>query len=197
MVFNQVIKKLLLAVVCSLVVLPVAAGELIASFSKLSKEAELIFAPPADLQEIPAVPMPYFHFSKAYKHKKLALEVRYAIRPLSRIDIDYVDPHGLRPEPGSVFPMVFTALVGRFSKRADAPNHPYIPEQAKSLFNANWATAAQFEPSKNAMSKYKWALLLAIHKNKRGDAYTLFLFDDPKVVKKTINKMVNALRFAP
>lgn len=195
MTFNQAI-KLALVVLYSAVAIPVCAAEPIASFSKLSKEADIIFTPPEELEEIAVVPMPFFPFEKAYRHKKATLEIRYAIRPLSRISIDFTDPHGLTPAPGTVFPLVLTALIGQFAQHADAPKHEYIAEQAKSLFNADWAAASQFKASPKAKSEYKYALLLAIHKDKRGDAYTMFLFNDPKAVKATINKIVNTMRFA-
>jgi hypothetical protein len=196
MTFNQVI-TLTLVILCSAVTPRAYAGEPIASFTRLSKEADIIFSPPQELEEIAVVPMPFFPFEKAYRHKRFALEIRYAIRPLSRISIDFTDPHGLTPAPGTVFPLVLTALIGQFAQHADAPKHEYITEQAKSLFNADWAAASQFKASPKAKSQYKFALLLAIHKDKRGDAYTMFLFNDPKAVKKTINKVVNTMRFAP
>jgi hypothetical protein len=181
---------------CFIVPISARADDAPTGFAKLLAEAGLVFTQDANLVEIATQPMPQFQFEKAYRHKALGLEVRYAVRPLSRIEIDFTDPHGLSPDPDSIYPMAFTSIIGVLSKRPDTPRRDLYPEEAQKNFNADWAAVTQFETGKDAATKYKHAVLVAIHKNKNGDAYSLFLFNDPKAVKKTINELINKLRFA-
>ncbi len=46
-------------------------------------------------------------------------------------------------------------------------------------------------------SDYQQGLLLAIHRNNVSDAYVVFLFDDYKAVKPTLNQAMQTVVFKP
>ena len=167
-----------------------------ASFQKLLDEAELTFTTPDGFQALPPVANPLLAYEHAMRSKDGKLEVRYAIRPLSRVKIDYSDPHNSAPEPNHLFNMLFVSLVEQMASSGDTPRREYSNEQAKELFNADWAAAAVFDVSQQLSQDYAQGLLVAIHKNERADAYMIYLFNAYPDVKQRINSSLPALRFS-
>jgi hypothetical protein len=153
------------------------------SLAKLLDEAGLILDKGDQLVDDSLPETNLYAFQKAVRHRNLPLKVYYAVRPLARMKIDYEDPHSNAPDPNHIFPMVFQALVDRLARHGASPSRFYPPRKAKALFNADWAAAALFDADPALKSGYRSALLVAIHKNARADAYSLFVFDDPKPVK--------------
>ncbi len=168
-----------------------------AAFQTLLKEAGLVLEQRRDLVEIETPTTSLYSFQKAFRHTQSALEIRYAVRPLSRMQIDYDDPHSSAPNPDHVFPMVFQAMIGRFAKHGHAPTQVYRKDKATALFNADWAAASLFDADPELTTPYTSGLLLAMHKNGIGDAYALFLFDDARASKLVIDETLNVLRFDP
>ena len=167
------------------------------AFQTLLAEAELVLEPRPDLEEIETPATSLYRFQKAFRHTQSALEIRYAVRPLGRMEIDYNDPHSSAPNPDHVFPMVFQAMIGRFASHGHAPSQVYPKDKAKSLFNADWAAASLFDADPELATPYASGLLLAMHKNGTGDAYALFLFDDARASKPVIDETLTVLRFDP
>ena len=164
-------------------------------FDALLAEAGLRLADMGELHEIETPANPLYDFEKSYKHPQQSLEIRYAIRPIKRMVIDYNDPHNSAPKPDHMFPLVFQTLIGHFSSNGHVATREYDPVKAKELFNADWAAAAMFNTDPELNSSYSSAMLLAIHKSHQGDAYTLFLFDDARAIKGEIDRLVNRLQF--
>lgn len=136
--------------------------------------------------------MPY---EKRIRTKDESLEVRYAIRPLSRIEIAYDDPHNSAPHPNDLFEMLFRTLTETLAGGSHVISRAYTPEQAKELFNAGWASAGAFDISPDISKQYKQAMMITIHHNDKADAYMLILTDDLGIQKQTINKVKNSLKF--
>ena len=164
-------------------------------FQKLLTEAELSFTAPQDFQPLPAVANPLLPYEHAIRADDSKLEVRYAIRPLSRVKIDYSDPHNSAPEPNHLFNMLFASLAEQLASGGDTPRREYTTEQAKELFNADWAAAAVFDASQQLTKDYKQGLLVALHKNGKADAYMVFLFNSYPEVKHRINTTLPSLQF--
>lgn len=175
---------------------PRASEREVVGFSELLAEAGLTLE--AGEQFVEDVPprTPLYSFQKALRHQRLPLKVYYAVRPLSRMRIDYEDPHSNAPDPNHIFPMVFQALVGRLARPGATPSHVYPRGKAKELFNADWAAAAIFDTEPELGSGYGSALLVALHKNHRADAYILAVFDDAKAVKPAIDSALRRFRFS-
>lgn len=181
--------------VVSLVVIGCSKSTVPDPFQTLLTEAELTFIAPQDFQALPPaanVLLPYEHAIRSTDGK---LEVRYAIRPLGRVKIDYNDPHNSAPEPNHLFNMLFVSLAEQMARGGDSPRREYSNEQAQKLFNADWAAAAVFDVSQQLSSDYAQGLLVALHKNDKADAYMIFLFNSYPDVKERIDKTLPSLQF--
>jgi len=134
-----------------------------------------------------------------YEHAVISqdqqLEIRFAIRPLQRVEIEYEDPHGSVPDPNHIFPLMFESLAIKLSGGSHTPSREYSMKMAQEVFNADWAAAAVFDVSSEFDTQYSQGLLLAIHKSKISDAYSVFLFDDYETVKPLINAHLSALKY--
>ena len=165
-------------------------------FETLLAEAGLKLASISVLREIKTPANTLYDFEKTYKHAAKPLEIRYAIRPIKRMEIEYNDPHNSAPKPDHMFPLVFQTLIGHLSSDGHVPTREYDPVKAKKLFNADWAAAAMFKTDPELNSQYTSGMLLAIHKSHMGDAYSLFLFNDARAVKAELDRLVTRLHFA-
>ena len=138
--------------------------------------------------------LPYEH---AMRHKSGQLEVRFIVRPLSRIEIEYNDPHNAAPEPNHLFPLLFESLTNRLAVGSHAPSNTFSEEHAKKTFNAQWAAVSVFDTDPEFTGGYRNGVLLALHRNDLADAYTLFLYDDYELAGPLIDASLAALSFAP
>jgi len=164
-------------------------------FSQLTAEAGLKYRKPEGYVETQATENSLLQYEKALRSKDGALEIRYTARPLSRLNISYIDPHGAIPEPNHIFPLMFRSLVEQLSNGGHSPSQEYPVAQANELFNADWAAAAAFDANEEYSEEFKQALLIAIHKNKKADAYIVYLYNDYTKVKKEIKNTLSVLSF--
>lgn len=163
--------------------------------SVLMQESGATLTVSAALQPIVVQPSRLLPYQKAFRSEDQQLELRVALRPLQRLTIEYQDPHSSAPEPNHIFPLVFDSLVGQLAVAGRMPTREFSTQQARELFNADWAAAAVFDIEPEFSSDYRQALLLALHSNNRADAYLIFLFDDYEPVKTRLRENLAALRF--
>jgi hypothetical protein len=152
---------------------------------------------PGGFAEVEPRANPLFTYDKAVRSEDGSLEIRYTVRPLSRIQIDYEDPHSSAPDPNHMFPLMFQSMVTLLSDGRHSPTREYPREQAREIFNADWAAAAVFDMSARFNAAHKQALVIAMHKNQLADAYSIFLFDDYDQAKQRINDHLDSLSFLP
>ena len=193
-------KVLCLVLLCCLFPAVYAASDatdLAPSFQGLVSESGMVFQPPQGFRQVDAEVSPLFPHEHALNNAADTLQVRYAIRPLSRIQVDYQDPHSSTPDPNHMFPLMFQSLVTRLSHGGHSPTREYPPDQAKQKFHAHWAAASVFDLHSEMQGGFSQALLIAMHKNQLADAYVLYLFNDYQQVKDDINGTLGALAFLP
>jgi hypothetical protein len=166
-------------------------------FDELIGEGRMRFELSAGFQEAKQRTNPLFPYDKAVRKDDGSLEIRYAVRPLGRIQIDYEDPHSSAPDPNHMFPLMFQSLVTMLSNGRHSPTREYPKELARKRFNADWAAAAVFDVSPDFNVDHKQALVIALHKNHLADAYSIFLFDDYAQVKQQIDGNLSSLAFLP
>lgn len=164
-------------------------------FDQLMEESGLELTPPPGFTHIKPVANPVLPYEHALRHVSGRLEIRYIIRPLGRISIDYNDPHNAAPEPNHLFPLLFESLINALSSGGNTPNTEYPPSQAHELFNAGWAAAAVFDVNPDFSDSYTQALLIGMHKDGQADAYTLFLYNEYSQVKEFIQGALSSLSF--
>jgi hypothetical protein len=165
------------------------------SFTTLLDEAGLNFQLPDASHSIDVETNELFPYEYAVRKDNKSMEIRYSIRPLSRIEIDYEDPHSSAPEPNHIFTMMFTALIGQLSSGGSSPHREYKLEQAQTKFNADWAGLSVFDLESGYSMNYKQAFLVALHKNNLSDAYMVILFNDYDEIKATLDQAMQSLRF--
>ncbi|MDJ0833428.1 MAG: hypothetical protein QNJ69_07890 [Gammaproteobacteria bacterium] len=161
----------------------------------LLDEAGMTFHQPQGYAPIEIRPSELFPHEFAIKRDNNNMEIRYSIRPLARIEIDYEDPHNAAPEPNHIFNMMFTALIGQLSNGGSSPHREFQPEQAKQKFNADWAAMSLFDIDPGYSGQFQQAFLLAMHKNNLSDAYMVILFNDYQEIKPQLDLVMRSLRF--
>lgn len=162
-------------------------------FDELVREAGLVFEPPPGFQDLQPQMNPVMDYERALRSADGALEVRYAVRPLPRLRIEYDDPHGSVPDPNHIFPLMFESLASRLAAGRHSPSREYSAEDAVKKFNADWAAAAVFDVNPEFQSKYRQGLVLGLHKNRRSDAYVVILFNDYERVKPRLEEAMHSL----
>ena len=165
------------------------------TFEDLLKDSRLFIQQPAGFVEQPPAVNPVLSYEHAIAHRQKKLTVRYAIRPVSMVKIDYTDPHNAAPEPNHLFPMLFQSLIADFSRGGSSPSNEYSAADAKAKFNADWAAIAAVDITPEFSPEYDQALILALHKDYAADAYIIILYDDYPSVKTEIRKALNSLKF--
>ena len=138
--------------------------------------------------------LPYEH---ALRHESGALEVRFIVRPLNRIEIEYNDPHNAAPEPNHLFPLLFESITNRLSVGGETATSTFPEAEALDKFNANWAAASAFDINPDFATDYRNALIIGMHRNDMADAYTLFLYNDHEQAKLLINEAISIMSFTP
>lgn len=166
-------------------------------FGQLLVESGMEYNPPEGFEAVPVQANPLLPYERAIRGADGSLEIRYALRPLARIEVDYEDPHSSAPDPNHMFPLMFQSLVTSLSNGSNSPTREYTPAQAAEQFNAHWAAAAVFDLNPDFNSAYRQAFILAMHKNQLADAYTVLLFDDLEQAKASIKANLSSLRFLP
>ncbi|WP_456374938.1 hypothetical protein [Thiolapillus sp.] len=173
---------------------PLQAADAI-SFEALLAEGGLEFRPPQGFHPV-AVEADYvMPYEARYRSEDGELEIRYAIRPLNRIEIDYQDPHNAAPAPNDLFNMLFRTLSETLAVDHQVISRVFPPEKAREEYRAGWVAAGVFDLSPDISKEYREAMLFAIHQNDKADAYLLFLTNDLASEKTRIRKTRDSLRF--
>jgi len=165
------------------------------AFDRLLDESGLHLESSSSFIDIPISANPVLPYEHAMRHESGELELRFIIRPLNRIEIEYNDPHNAAPEPNHLFPLLFESLIDRLSANSNYNSRTLSEPEARDKFNAQWAALSIFDINPEFTSDYKNAILLAMHKNDHADAYTLFLYNDHEQAKILITAALATLSF--
>ncbi|MDH3219179.1 MAG: hypothetical protein OEO19_06555 [Gammaproteobacteria bacterium] len=167
------------------------------AFDRLLLESGLRIETRQSYTDIPIRANPVLPYEHAMKHESGALELRFIVRPLNRIAIEYNDPHNAAPEPNHLFPLLFESITNRLSAGSDTSSSTFSEAEAKKSFNANWAAAAAFDVRPEFAADYRNGLLIGMHRNEMADAYTLFLYNDHERAKPLISEAISIMSFNP
>ncbi len=164
-------------------------------FQRLLEEGGLEFHPPEGFEPLPVEPDYVLPYEARYRSRDGNLEVRYAIRPLDRIEIDYEDPHNAAPAPNDLFNMLFRTLTETLARGHQVMSREYGADKAREAFRAGWAAVGVFDLSPDVSREYREGMLFAIHHNDKADAYLFFLTNDLAAEKARIKALRSSLRF--
>jgi len=165
------------------------------AFDQLLLESGLRIENRQNYADIPIQANPVLPYEHAMKHESGALELRFIVRPLSRIEIEYNDPHNAAPEPNHLFPLLFESITNRLSVGSDTPSNTFSQSEAQKSFNASWAAASVFDVRPDFANGYQNGLLIGMHRNEMADAYTVFLYNDSETAKPLINEVISIMSF--
>ncbi|CAD7845917.1 MAG: hypothetical protein [Olavius algarvensis Gamma 3 endosymbiont] len=167
------------------------------AFDQLLNEAGLRLDERQNYSDIPIQANPVLPYEHAMLHASGALELRFIVRPLNRITIEYNDPHNASPEPNHLFPLLFESITNRLSAGSDTPSSAFSESEARTSFNASWAAASVFDVRPEFADDYRNGLLIGMHRNDMADAYTVFLYNDHELAKPLINEVISIMSFTP
>ncbi len=162
---------------------------------QLLEEGGLELSLPEGFHPLPVEPDFVMPYEARFRSDDGRLELRYAIRPLARIEIDYEDPHNAAPAPNDLFNMLFRALSETLARDHEVLSREYTPEKARQLYRAGWAAVGVFDLAEGISEDYDEGMLIAIHQNDKADAYLLVLTGDLGREKPRISRLRDSLRF--
>lgn len=165
-------------------------------FAALLHEGGLEWSPPDDFSELQPQQSRLLPHEKRLRSADGLLEIRYAIRPLGRIEIAYDDPHSSAPAANDLFEMLFRSISEAMAADSRPLSRAYLPADAKKEFNAGWASVAVFDVDADTSTEFSQAMLVAIHQNDKADAYTLILTNDLQQHKERIKRLRISLKFS-
>ena len=191
--FNSLLALLL---VCSSV--HAVGRELPVSFAELLHESGLQISNAPGFEPVAKGEADGMAYEHAIRHASGAVEIRFIVRPLNRIEIEYNDPHNAAPEPNHLFPLLFESLTNQLTVRGgDAPSTTFTEDEAAQNFNADWAAVSVFEIAPEYSADYRSAILVAMHRNDHADAYTLLLYNNHEFAKPLIDASLSIMSFSP
>jgi len=166
------------------------------AFAQLLLDSGLYLEQRQNYSDVPIHANPLVPYEHAMRHESGMLELRFIVRPLSQIEIDYVDPHSAAPEPNHLFPLLFESITNQLALGSDMPSNTFPEYAAQESFNANWAAAAVFDLDPRFSTEFSNAFLVGMHKNQLADAYTLFLYNDHELAKPLIKEALSIMSFS-
>jgi hypothetical protein len=167
----------------------------LSDFKQLLEVSGLTYSKPTNLIELEAKKDKIISYEKALRDSNNYFEIRYVIRPISMLQIDYKDAHSTTPSPNHIFPLFFQTLINNLSDQSSSSTKEYLPSDANKFFNADWAAVALLNLNNEFSNQYQQLLMIAIHKDNASDAYLLILFNDYKYVKDHIDAITSSLVF--
>ena len=167
-------------------------SESVGSIQTLLEEAGVVVSIPDGF----ALTERFTFCDQAYESAKQDMVMCLMLRPISRMQIDYDDPHSSAPNPNQVFPLLFESMLNQLSDYSDQTIQAFEQEYALQHFYADWAQAASFSLKEAIGLPHKDALLIALHKDHKADAYLLVSYGKPDFAKKTLVSDAPVLRFS-
>lgn len=169
-----------------------AHGELMELLASCGLDFEL----PAGFLFKPGVQNPKLNYEGKLVAADGNLEVRYAIRPIIGMDIEYRDPHSSAPEPNHIYPLLEQSVVDRISDGKTGSKEEF-GDDALAEYNADWGAIHRLTPNSDFTPDHQELLLLCLHGNNRADVYVMFLFQDGDAASSALKSALHGLKFKP
>ena len=156
-------------------------------FWKLLQENRMFYSIPAGFVQTPVIKNDDVQYDFAIKSKEKKIEIRYKIWPVNRLQRNGNDGSNV---------MLMTMALNISNGKMTEPNQ-FPKESVKEEFGADDGSTTMVPVDSEFGKGYKMCMLNVIHKDYTADAYTFYLFDDPKVLLQTMGNMAvfHALTF--
>lgn len=173
------------------------------NFSKLVARANMIFEMPKGFTELPIIKNRQMNYEYALKHPRARLELRYAVRPLDTLlkryeeRMNHKKPGDVYINPNNFYSTTFQATLANIST-GDMPEMKEMdPSNVHKEFNADWGATAVINVNETFGQKYKYCLVVALHKDNAGDAYYFYLANKKQDLDHAVGPVFTSLKFKP
>lgn len=166
-----------------------------AAFDELLADAGMAVELPAGFHMTPGGDNPALPYETALVHETGRLEVRLSLRPISKLELHFNDPHSAAPEPNHIFGMMFRAVVEQLSPTGIGIESELAPV-ALEPYGASWGALVVVDLRPEVAGGIPQGILLALHLEDSADAYALFLPSDLKEDRALIESALRCLRYA-
>jgi len=176
-------------------------AEDLAGFNKLLDDHNMRFIMPKDFSPVPVVENEDVIYQYAIKSKKVKLELRYSIFSLKEHIREYEEfkkkKNGVMIDPNSppAYYAMTIAVVMNIAGTEKYNETKLAPEAVKTEFNADWGASYIVECKSGYSKGYKYATILALHRDNEADVYMVFLFDDLKTVMAEMLASFYSIKF--
>lgn len=176
-------------------------------FQKKLDEAKMTFVKPEGLSEIPVVKTDKVNYDYALKLNNRNVEIRYAIRPISK-EIFAMYDNRVKKEgdtvlnPNKIHRMLTPMMYSRISGGKITPQKISVqyfkPESIKTNAGADVGSMSTGPLGSDWAQAYTFGFYVMLHKDNLADAYIFYLFEDEKQMVDTFKEMTtnNALFYA-
>jgi hypothetical protein len=171
------------------------------SFVELLQESQMVFQKPEGLVEVAVMKNDQMNYEYALKYPDKKFEVRYAIRPLGAMIVQYKEnlknkkPGDVFMDPNVLYPTLFQAIALNVSGGKESYKEDFDKNAIKEEFKADWGSITFFEVGKSYSQEYKYCLMMAIHKDNCADAYIFYLSDDKERLMELAAPAFHSLTF--
>lgn len=122
------------------------------------------------------------------------VELRVAVRPIARMNIDYDDPHGAIPHPNGLSELLMDAYLDRVAVSRKV-RHELATTTACEEYGADKVWIQRFVARGSFSPRRPNGILLTLHRDDRADAFMSVLWSSDEDAVALIKQSVHALRF--
>jgi hypothetical protein len=141
------------------------------------------------------------NYEYAIKYPNKRFEIRYSIRPLDKLLIEYrknlknKKKGEIYTNPNTGYYTQFQAIILNISGGKLPEIRIFEKAAVKEEFNADWGATTYVELGKEFGQNYKYCMVLALHKSNLGDAYIFYLSDSQVGFNELVDPAFYSLRF--
>jgi hypothetical protein len=153
------------------------------NFQRLLRQNLLRFALPPGFEATPVIDNGDVRYDYAIKSNNTKLEIRYRIWPITNGDAEY----------GA---MAVTMGLNISNGQMMETRHYPVPD-VTTEFGADEGCSGMVQNDSEFGKGYKFCIISVVQKHRVANAFTFFLFDDPRIVMDAIvnDAVYHALRF--
>ncbi len=190
-----------LAILLILFMSSFASDKLPSSLVNLLARSKMTFEKPKELTETKMIENDQMHYEYAMKYGDKNFEVRIAIRPLDVAMKEFAKREMNKKAgdvnicPNQIYESSFQATLMNISGGQLPKTMAYRKEDVMKEFNADWGATSFVEVGPEFAQKYKYCMVVALHKDNVADAYYFYLSDTRDGFAELMKPAFHSLRF--
>lgn len=175
--------------------------ELPNQFIDLLERAKMTFDKPTGFSDAKLIENSEMNYEYAIQNATKKFEIRYSIRPLDHAIAEYEEREKAKKQgdsninPNDLYASIFQMLILNISGGELPEIREFDKQTVKAQFKADWGASTFVRISTEFGQKYKYCMIVAIHKNELGDAYLFFLSESKTNFEKQIARGIHSLKF--